>query len=110
MCVCVCDGPTLGVGTGTLDELAGSHTRLAIYPALTICYPRVVVCASLNTRFKGRSIDPPGYCQTNTVTLTKSSPERSGYMHIDKQVTLSILIMLVPREAPRLPSRGSVAC
>ena len=35
------------------------------------------------------------------VTLTKSSPERSGYMHIDKQVTLSILIMLVPREAPK---------
>ena len=28
------------------------------------------------------------------VTLTESSPERSGYMHIDKQVTLSILIML----------------
>ena len=30
--------PQLGVGTGTLDELAGSHTRLAIYPALAICY------------------------------------------------------------------------
>ena len=29
---------TLGVGTGTLDELAGSHTRLAIYPAQMICY------------------------------------------------------------------------
>ena len=28
------------------------------------------------------------------VTLTESSPERSGYMHIDKQVTLSILVML----------------
>ena len=24
-------------GTGTLDELAGSHTRLAIYPVLAIC-------------------------------------------------------------------------
>ena len=23
--------------TGTLDELVGSHTKLAIYPALTIC-------------------------------------------------------------------------
>ena len=34
------------------------------------------------------------------VTLTKSSPERFGYMHIDKQVPLSILVMLVPREAP----------
>ena len=45
---------TLGVGTGTLDKLAGSHTRLAIYPTLTICYLRVVIHASLNTRFKGR--------------------------------------------------------
>ena len=76
-----CDVSTLGVGTGTLEELAGSHTRLAIYPAL--------------------AIHPPSYHQTTKVTLTKSSPEMSGYMHIDKQVTLSILIMLVPREAPR---------
>ena len=38
--------------------------------------------------------DLPGYHQTTKVTLTESSPERSGYMHIDKQVTLSILIML----------------
>ena len=36
----------------------------------------------------------PSYHQTTKVTLTESSPERSGYMHIDKQVTLSILIML----------------
>ena len=48
-----CDRST-GDGKGTLDELAGSHTRLAIYPTLTICYQRVVICASLNTRFKGR--------------------------------------------------------
>ena len=41
--------------------------------------------------------------QTTKVTPTKSSPERSGYMHIDKQVTLSILVMLVPREALRQP-------
>ena len=34
-----CDsGSTLRVGTGTLDELAGSHTRLAIYPTLALCY------------------------------------------------------------------------
>ena len=45
--------PHLG-GTGTLDKLAGSHTRLAIYPIFAICYQRVVICASLNTRFKGR--------------------------------------------------------
>ena len=30
--------PHLGGDTGTLDELAGSHTRLVIYPTLTICY------------------------------------------------------------------------
>ena len=29
---------SMGDGTGTLDELAGSHTRLAIYPALVIDY------------------------------------------------------------------------
>ena len=52
---------------------------------------------------RGEGSDLPGYHQTTKVTLTKSSPERSGYMHIDKQVTLSILIMLVPREAPRQP-------
>ena len=40
--------------TGTLDKLAGSHTRLAIYPTLAICYQRVVIHASLDTRFKGR--------------------------------------------------------
>ena len=41
-------------GTGTLDELAGSHTRLVIYPTLAIHYQRVVIRASLDTRFKGR--------------------------------------------------------
>ena len=43
-----------GIHTGTLDELAGSHTRLAIYPTLTIHYRSVVIHALLNTRFKGR--------------------------------------------------------
>ena len=52
---------------------------------------------------KEEGSDLPGYCQTTKVTLTKSSPGRSGYMHIDKQVTLSFLIMLVPRRAPRQP-------
>ena len=36
----------------------------------------------------------PSYHQITKVTLSESSPERSGYMHIDKQVTLSILVML----------------
>ena len=54
MCVCVCDSSTLGVGTGTLDELAGSHTKLAIYPSLAIHYRRVVIHALLDTRLKCR--------------------------------------------------------
>ena len=49
---------------------------------------------------RGEGSDPPSYHQTTEVTLTKGSPERSGYMHIDKQVTLSILVML-------LSSRGT---
>ena len=52
---------------------------------------------------RGEGSDLPDYHQTTKVTLTESSPERSGYMYIDKQVTLSILIMLVPQGAPRQP-------
>ena len=37
VCVYVCVWQVHGGGTGTLEELAGSHTRLAIFPALTIC-------------------------------------------------------------------------
>ena len=43
---------------------------------------------------RGEGSDLPSYHQRTEVTLTKGSPERSGYMHIDKQVTLSILVML----------------
>ena len=43
---------------------------------------------------RGKGSDLPGYHQTTEVTLTEGSPEMSGYMHIDKQVTLSILVML----------------
>ena len=78
-----------------LDGLAGSHTRLVIYPTLTICYQRVVICALLDTRLKGEvGSDLPGYHQTTKVTPTEDSPERSGYMPMDKQVTHSILDML----------------
>ena len=42
----------------------------------------------------GVGSDLPGNCQTIKVTLTEGSPERSGYMHMDKQVTHSILGML----------------
>ena len=38
--------------------------------------------------------DLPGQHQTTKVTLTESSPEKSGYMHMDKQITQSILVML----------------
>ena len=78
-----------------LDGLAGSHTRLAIYPTLGIHYWSVVIYASLDTRFKGEAgSDLPSYCQTTKVALTEASPERSGYMHMDKQITHSILDML----------------
>ena len=43
---------------------------------------------------RGEGSDLLSYCQTTKVTLTEGSPERSGYMHMDKQVTLSILVML----------------
>ena len=42
--------------TGTLDGLVGSHTRLAIYPALAIHCQRDVICSLLNTRFKGMQV------------------------------------------------------
>ena len=78
-----------------LDGLAGSHTRIVIYPALAIPYQRVVSHALLNTRFKGEvGSDLPSYHQTTKVALTEGSPERSGYLHIDKQITHSILDML----------------
>ena len=32
--------------------------------------------------------------QTTKVTSNESSPERSRYMHVDKQITQSILVML----------------
>ena len=43
---------------------------------------------------RGEGSDLSSYHQTTKVTLTESFPERSGYMHIGKQVTLSILVML----------------
>ena len=44
VCVCMCDRWC----TGTLDELVGSHTKLAIYPTLAICHQRVVIHALLD--------------------------------------------------------------
>ena len=47
-------GPDWRLAQVHYDKLAGSHTRLAICPTLAICYRRVVIHASLDTRFKGR--------------------------------------------------------
>ena len=38
MCVCVC---VTGGCKGMLDELLGSHTKVAIYPTLIICCKRL---------------------------------------------------------------------
>ena len=56
MCVCVCVTVPHGGGTGTLDELAGSHTRLAIYPALAIHYQRVVIHAFARYQVQGEKV------------------------------------------------------
>ena len=66
-----------GGGTGMLDGLAGSHTRLAIYPALAICYWRVVIHALLDTRFQGEvGSDLPSYLQTTKAILTEGCPRK----------------------------------
>ena len=44
---------------------------------------------------RGEGSNLPGYHQTTKVTLTEGSPERSGYMHMDKQVTHSMLDILL---------------
>ena len=82
MCVCVC---VTGGCTGTLDELEGSHMKLVIYSTLIICCQRVVICALLNTGFKGMQVVTyPTNCQTTKVILTKEFLKRSGYMDMDK--------------------------
>ena len=81
--------------TGMLDELAGSHTWLVIYPTLTICCQRVVICALLDTGFKGMQVVTYSTnCQTTEVRLTKGSQKGSGCMHMDKQNTLLFLVIL----------------
>ena len=51
---------------------------------------------------RGEGSDLPGYHQTTKVTLTKCSPGRSGCMHMNKQVTLSILVMLIPQRGTKI--------
>ena len=63
--------------TGMLGELVGSHTKVAIYPTYTICSQKVVICALLDTGFKGMQVVTyPTNCQTTEVRLTKSSPKK----------------------------------
>ena len=50
---------------------------------------------------RGEGSDLPGYHQTTKVTLTEGSPERSGYMHMDKQVAHSILVMLFSKRGTK---------
>ena len=50
---------------------------------------------------RGEGSDLPGYHQTTKVTLTEGSPERSAYMHVDKHVTLSILVMLFSKRGTK---------
>ena len=56
---------------------------------------KAVICASLDTRFKGMQVVT---YQTNIKQLRsywlKSSPKRSGYMHMNKQGTQFVLFIL----------------
>ena len=78
-----------------LDGLVGSHTRLAIYPALAICCWRVVICALLDTGFKAMQL----VIYLDNVKQLKShwpesSPKKSGFIHMGKWNTQFILVML----------------
>ena len=93
ICVCVCDS---SVGkhrytrwTGRLSHQTGnlSHSCNLLPEGCDPCFAQYQVQGDVGS-------DLPSYCQITKITLTESSPERSGYMHMDKQVTHSILGML----------------
>ena len=52
--------------------------------------------------------DLPSLHQTTKVTLTKCSPERSGYMHMDKQITQSILVILCSTRGTKIAKVGGL--
>ena len=83
------------VCTVTLDGLVGSQTRLAIYPTLAICCWRVVICASLNTGFKGIQVVtyPANFKQLKSHWLKVPQKGLGTCIWINK-VTHSILVML----------------
>ena len=88
--------------TGTLDELVGSHTKLAIYPALTICCQRVVIHASLYTRFKGMQVVtyPANIKQLKSYWL-KVPPKGLGTCIWINETHGSFWLCSAPQEAPR---------
>ena len=93
MCVCVCQFCG-GVHrytrwTGRLSHQTSdlSHPRNLLLEGCDPCFTQYQVQGDVGS-------DLPGYHQTTEVTLTEDSPERSGYMHMDKQVTHSNLIIL----------------
>ena len=92
------------VGTGTLDELAGSHTRLAIFPTLAICYQRIVICALLDTRFKGIEvvIYPVNVKQLKSHQLKVPHKGLGTCIWINKS-NIPFLICSSPQQVPRLP-------
>ena len=75
--------------TGRLSHQTSnlSHPCNPLPEGCDLCFTRYQVQGDVDS-------DLPGYHQTTKVTLTEGSSERSGYIHMDKQVTQSILVML----------------
>ena len=75
--------------TGRLSHQTSNlfHPCILLPEGCDLCFTRYQVQEDVGSHL-------PSYCQTTKVSPNEGSPERSGYMHIDKQVTHSILIML----------------
>ena len=75
--------------TGRLSHQTSdlSHPHNLLQEGCVLCFTWYQVQGGVGSEL-------PGYHQTTKVTQTEGSPERSGYMHMDKQVTHSILDML----------------
>ena len=88
--------------TGTLNELVGSHTKLAIYPALAIHCQKVVIHALLSTRFKGMQVVtyPANIKQLKSYWL-KSSPKGLGTCIWINKTHNSFWLCSAPWDAPR---------
>ena len=73
--------------TGRLSHQTSdlSHPHNLLPEGCDLCFTRYQVQGDVGS-------DLPGYHQTTEVILTEGSPERSGYVHMKKQVTQSILV------------------